>query len=63
MGHPICSVSRIAVEGEGEPEADHCVRDGDAGEDEDAEAGKENEAGVEAGAGCWRRRGGRRLRG
>jgi hypothetical protein len=42
----------VAVEGEGEPEADHCIWDGDAGEDEDAEAGEEDEAGVEAGSGA-----------
>jgi len=41
----------VAVEGEGEPEADHRVGYGDAGEDEDAEAGEEDESGVEAGSG------------
>jgi hypothetical protein len=40
----------VAVEGEGEPEADHGVGDEDAGEDEDAEAGEEEEAGVETGS-------------
>ncbi len=38
-----------AVESEGRPEADHAVGDGDAGEEEDAEAGEGDEGGVEAG--------------
>src|SRR5271163_3335827 len=57
MGHPVLWLVRpfgepVAVKGEGGPEADHCVGDGDAGEDEDAEAGEENEASVEAGPGA-----------
>ena len=57
MGHPILwrvglFGEPVAVKGEGKPEADHCVGDGDAGEDEDAEAGEENEAGIEAGPGA-----------
>jgi hypothetical protein len=64
MGHPIFPgslgtlgfwlsgllYSPVAVEGEGEPEADDGVGDEDAGEDEDAEAGEEEESSVEAGA-------------
>ena len=39
------------VDREGGEEADHRVRDGDAGEDEDTEAGQQDERGVEARAG------------
>ena len=38
----------VAVEGEGEPKADHRIRDEDTREDEDAEAGEEDEASVES---------------
>jgi len=40
-----------AVEGGSKPEADHHVGDGDAREEEDAEAGEQDERGVEANAG------------
>jgi hypothetical protein len=52
MGHPTLFGEPVAVEGQGEPEADHRVGDGDAGEDEDGEAGEKNESGVEAGPGA-----------
>src|ERR1700733_6355434 len=38
----------VAEERQREPEADDCVGNGDAGEDEDAEAGEQNERGVKA---------------
>ena len=41
-----------AEHGEGEPETHHGVGDGDAREDEDAEAGEQDECGVEAGSGA-----------
>jgi len=41
-----------AVESPGEPEADHGVRNRNAGEKEDAEAGKQDERGVEASSGA-----------
>src|SRR5580698_9278128 len=45
MGHPVLWLvglfgEPVAIEGEGEPEADERVGDDDPGEDEDAEAGE-----------------------
>ena len=41
-----------AEQGDGEPQAEHRIGNGDAGEEEKSEAGEQDERGVEAGAGA-----------